>query len=181
MKNLKDDRLVWVDMEMSGLDLYKERILEIAVLITDHNLDIISKGPVLVIKQNNNILDAMDKWNTSVHNRSGLVDKVKKSELNENEAEIIILDFLKKYVIANTSPLCGNTIHQDRNFMKLYMPNLENFFHYRNIDVSSIKEVVHRWYPSTKFKFIKQNKHEALADIYESVEELKFYKKHFFI
>ncbi|WBF65250.1 MAG: oligoribonuclease [Candidatus Kinetoplastibacterium crithidii] len=181
MKNLKDDRLVWVDMEMSGLDISKERILEIAVLITDHNLDIISEGPVLVIKQNSDILDYMDKWNTSIHNRSGLVEKVKKSELNENDAEIIILDFLKKYVVANTSPLCGNTVHQDRSFMKLYMPNLENFFHYRNLDVSSIKEVIHRWYPNSKYKFIKQNKHEALADIYESIEELKFYKKNFFI
>ncbi|WP_041186216.1 oligoribonuclease [Candidatus Kinetoplastidibacterium desouzai] len=179
MNSFNDDRLVWVDMEMSGLDFYKERILEIAVIVTDSNLEIVAEGPVLVLHQDKKLLDSMDKWNTSVHTKSGLVEKVKNSSLIEKTAEEILLNFLKMYILPGRSPLCGNTIHQDRNFMRMYMPTLEKFFHYRNLDISTIKELAKRWNYNIYKGFVKQNKHEALADIHESIEELRYYKKYF--
>lgn len=176
---VNDQRLVWLDMEMTGLDPEKERIIEVAVVVTEADLSFVAEGPVLVIHQRDALLDAMDKWNTSTHSKSGLIDKVRASTLTEAEAETRLLDFLSAYVPAGKSPLCGNTISQDRRFMVKYMPRLEAFFHYRNLDVSTLKELSLRWKPEVYRSFVKQSKHEALADIYESIDELKHYREHF--
>ncbi|AGF48408.1 oligoribonuclease [Candidatus Kinetoplastibacterium oncopeltii TCC290E] len=178
--NLDNNKLVWLDMEMSGLDPSKNKILEVAVVITDENLDKIIEGPVIAIHQNNEVLESMDKWNKSVHGKSGLVDRVLSSSVSEKEAENCILLFLKNHINPGKSPLCGNTISQDRRFMSIYMSRLENFFHYRNIDVSSIKELVKRWSPSIYKNFSKDSKHQALSDIYDSINELRHYRKYFF-
>ena len=175
---VKDQRLVWLDMEMTGLDPEKERIIEVAVVVTEADLTLVAEGPVLVIHQSNELLDAMDNWNKGTHGRSGLIDKVKASVLTEAEAEDILLDFLKEHVPAGKSPLCGNTISQDRRFMYRYMPRFEQFFHYRNLDVSTLKELALRWKPEVVKSFVKHSKHEALADIYESIDELKHYRDH---
>ncbi|WP_159990727.1 oligoribonuclease [Pelistega ratti] len=172
-------RLVWLDMEMSGLDPEKERILEVALIVTESDLNIVAEAPVLVIHQEDSILDNMDKWNKGTHGRSGLIDKVKTSTLTEAQAEEQLIAFLKQYVPENTSPLCGNTVSQDRRFMFKYMPKLEAYFHYRTIDVSTFKELAKRWKPEVYKGFEKQSKHEALADIRESIEELKYYREHF--
>ncbi len=177
---VKDQRLVWLDMEMTGLDPEKERIIEVAVVVTEADLTFVAEGPVLVIHQSNALLDAMDNWNKGTHGSSGLIEKVKASTLTEDQAEDILLDFLKEYVPSGKSPLCGNTISQDRRFMYKYMPRLEQFFHYRNLDVSTLKEIAQRWKPEVVKSFVKQNKHEALADIYESINELKHYREHLF-
>lgn len=178
--NLDNNKLVWLDMEMSGLDPSIDRILEVAVVITDENLDKVTDGPVIAIHQTNEVLESMDKWNKSVHGKSGLIDRVLSSNISEKEAEDFILLFLKNHINSGKSPLCGNTISQDRRFMNLYMPRLEKFFHYRNIDVSSIKELVKRWSPSIYKNFSKNSKHQALSDIYDSINELRHYRKHFF-
>lgn len=178
---LKKDRLVWLDMEMSGLDPEKERILEIAMVITNGDLEIVAEGPVLVIHQEDALLDAMDSWNKGTHGRSGLIDKVKQSTLTEADAEKICIEFLAKHLKPGISPMCGNTIHQDRRFMNRYMPKLENYFHYRNIDVSTIKELCKRWQPEIAKSFTKQQAHTALADILESIEELRYYREKFLI
>ncbi|UOF94023.1 MAG: oligoribonuclease [Bordetella sp.] len=178
---IKDQQnLIWVDMEMTGLNPKIERIIEIAIVITDNDLNVISEGPVQVLHQNDSLLDSMDKWNKSVHKRTGLIDKVKVSKINEIQAEKTLLNFLKNYVTIGKSLLCGNTINQDRKFMSAYMPNLEKFFHYRNLDVSTIKELAKRWAPNIYKGFEKQSKHEALEDIYESINELKYYRENFF-
>lgn len=174
-----DQRLVWLDMEMSGLDPEKEKILEVAIVVTESDLSIVAEAPVLVIHQDNSVLDGMDKWNTSTHGRSGLTDKVRASTLSEEEAEQQLLAFLKEHVAEGASPLCGNTISQDRRFMYRYMPKLEKFFHYRNLDVSTFKELAKRWKPEVYKGFEKKSRHEALADIYESIDELKYYREHF--
>ncbi len=174
-----DQRLVWLDMEMTGLDPEKERIIEVAVVVTEADLSFVAEGPVLVIHQSDALLDAMDKWNQSTHSKSGLIDKVRASTLTEGRAEEQLLAFLSQYVPAGKSPLCGNTISQDRRFMVKYMPRLEAFFHYRNLDVSTLKELALRWKPEVYKSFVKQSRHEALADIYESIEELKHYREHF--
>jgi oligoribonuclease len=179
MTEKSDNNLIWIDMEMSGLNVEEDKILEVAVIVTDPDLKVIAEGPVLVVHQEDNILDKMDAWNTSTHNKTGLVDKVKKSKLNESMVENQVIDFLKKYVNKNTSPMCGNSICQDRRFMAKHMPNLENFFHYRNLDVSVFKELAKRWKPELIEGFKKAGKHEALADIIESIEELKYYREHF--
>ena len=179
MTEKSDNNLIWIDMEMSGLNVEEDKILEVAVIVTDPDLKVIAEGPVLVVHQEDNILDKMDAWNTSTHNKTGLVDKVKKSKLNESMVENQVIDFLKKYVNKNTSPMCGNSICQDRRFMAKHMPNLENFFHYRNLDVSVFKELAKRWKPELIEGFKKAGKHEALADIVESIEELKYYREHF--
>ena len=176
---VKDQRLVWLDMEMTGLNPEVERIIEVAVVVTEADLTVVAEGPVLVIHQSDALLDAMDNWNKGTHGRSGLIDKVKAATLTEAEAEDILLDFLKQHVPAGKSPLCGNTISQDRRFMYKYMPRFEQFFHYRNLDVSTLKELALRWKPEVVKSFIKQSKHEALADIYESIDELKHYRSHF--
>jgi len=171
--------MIWLDMEMTGLDPEKERIIEVAVVITEADLTFVAEGPVLVIHQSDELLAAMDKWNTSTHTKSGLVDKVRKSTLTEAQAEDILLEFLAQHVPQGKSPLCGNTVGQDRRFMVKYMPRLEAYFHYRNIDVSTLKELSLRWKPEVYRSFVKHSKHEALADIYESIEELKHYREHF--
>ncbi|TAL79869.1 MAG: oligoribonuclease [Burkholderiaceae bacterium] len=176
---VNDQRLVWVDLEMTGLDPEKERIIEAAVVVTEPDLTVVAEGPVLVIHQSDELLDAMDKWNTSTHGKNGLIDKVKASTLTEAQAETQLLDFLKQYVPAGKSPLCGNTIGQDRRFLVKYMPRLEAFFHYRNLDVSTLKELSLRWKPEVYKSFVKKSRHEALADIYESIDELKHYREHF--
>lgn len=179
MTEKSDNNLIWIDMEMSGLNVEEDKILEVAVIVTDPDLKVIAEGPVLVVHQEDNILDKMDAWNTATHNKTGLVDKVKQSKLNESMVENQVIDFLKKYVNKNTSPMCGNSICQDRRFMAKHMPNLENFFHYRNLDVSVFKELAKRWKPELIEGFKKAGKHEALADIMESIEELKYYREHF--
>lgn len=174
-----DLNLVWLDCEMTGLDPDNERLIEIAVIVTGPNLEPRIEGPVLVIHQSDALLDNMDSWNKGTHGRSGLIDKVKASTLSEAEAEAEILAFLKKYVPKATSPLCGNTISQDRRFLVKYMPKLDAFFHYRNIDVSTFKELAKRWRPEVYKAFKKQQKHTALADVHESIDELEHYREHF--
>ena len=172
-------RLVWLDMEMTGLDPEKERIIEVAVVVTEPDLTIVAEGPVLVIHQPDALLDGMDSWNRSTHGKSGLTDKVKASTLTEAQAELALIEFLSKYVPAGKSPLCGNTVSQDRRFMFNYIPKLEQFFHYRTIDVSTLKELARRWKPELLKGFEKRSKHQALADIYESIDELKYYRDTF--
>ncbi len=174
-----NNNLVWLDMEMTGLDPVNDKIIEIAVIVTDPNLEILSEAPVFVIKQDDLLLQNMDAWNTSTHSKSGLIEKVKHSTTTEKDAEDQLINFLKPYVDKNKSPMCGNTICQDRRFMANYMPKLEAYFHYRNLDVSVFKELAKRWRPELIGKFKKSAKHEALADIRESIEELKFYREHF--
>ena len=174
-----DQRLIWLDMEMSGLDPEKERILEIAMVVTEPDLTPVAQAPVLVIHQPDAVLDGMDKWNQSTHGKSGLIDKVKASTLNESEATDILLEFLAPLVPAGKSPMCGNTIGQDRRFMVKYMPRLEAYFHYRNLDVSTLKELSLSWKPEVYRSFVKASKHEALADIQESINELRHYREHF--
>jgi oligoribonuclease len=176
---VNEQRLVWLDMEMTGLDPEKERIIEVAVVITEPDLTFVAEGPVLVIHQSQELLDAMDKWNQSTHSKSGLIEKVKASTLTEAQAEEQLLAFLAQHVPAGKSPMCGNTIGQDRRFMVKYMPKLEEYFHYRNLDVSTLKELSLRWKPEIYKSFVKKSRHEALADIYESIEELKHYREHF--
>ena len=174
-----DQNLIWLDCEMTGLDPDNERVIEIAVVITGPNLEPRIEGPVLVIHQSDELLDKMDKWNKGTHGKSGLIDKVKASTISEADAEAEILAFLKKYVPKATSPLCGNTISQDRRFLVKYMPKLDAFFHYRNIDVSTFKELAKRWRPEVYKAFKKQQKHTALADVHESIDELAHYREHF--
>ena len=174
-----DHNLIWLDCEMTGLDPDNERLIEIAVVITGPNLEPRIEGPVLVIHQSDELLNNMDKWNKGTHGKSGLIDKVKASTISESDAETEILAFLKKYVPKATSPLCGNTISQDRRFLVKYMPKLDAFFHYRNIDVSTFKELAKRWRPEVYKAFKKQQKHTALADVHESIDELVHYREHF--
>ncbi|TAG76797.1 MAG: oligoribonuclease [Burkholderiales bacterium] len=171
--------LIWLDMEMSGLDPDSCRILEVAVVVTDKNLNTVAEGPVFVIKQADSVLDAMDEWNKNTHGRSGLIEKVKASLMNEAEAEHRLVEFLSQYVPKGVSPCCGNSVHQDRRFMERYMPKLDNYFHYRNVDVSTLKELAARWAPEVKKSFQKKTRHTALADVYESIDELKHYREHF--
>ena len=179
--NSNNDNLIWLDMEMSGLLPDSDRILELAVVVTDPNLNILGESPVLVIHQVDSVLDGMDNWNKGAHSRSGLIDKVKASTLTEDEATVQMLEFLKSYVSAGKSPMCGNSICQDRRFMARYMPDLESYFHYRNLDVSVFKELARRWKPEIYSGFKKASKHQALADIYESIDELKYYREHFIV
>ena len=171
--------LVWVDMEMTGLDPDNDRIIEVAVVVTDAELNVIAEGPVFAIHQSDETLDKMDNWNKGTHGRSGLIDRVKASTVTEADAEAQLIAFLKQYVPSNKSPMCGNSICQDRRFMARGMPKLEAFFHYRNLDVSTLKELCRRWKPELASGFKKHQKHTALADITESIEELKYYREHF--
>ncbi|MGH6626409.1 MAG: oligoribonuclease [Burkholderiaceae bacterium] len=174
-----DQNLVWLDCEMTGLDPEKERLLEIAVVVTGPNLEPRIEGPVLVIHQSDEQLNQMDAWNKGTHGKSGLIDKVKASTVTEAEAEQQILDFLAKYVPKASTPMCGNSIGQDRRFLVKYMPKLEAFFHYRNLDVSTLKELAKRWRPEVYNAFKKQQKHTALADVHESIDELAHYREQF--
>jgi oligoribonuclease len=171
--------LIWVDMEMTGLDPDNDKIIEVAVVVTDSQLNILAEGPVMAIHQSDATLDKMDAWNKGTHGRSGLIERVKASTISESDAEQVLIDFLKAYVPAGKSPMCGNSICQDRRFMARGMPKLEAFFHYRNLDVSTLKELCRRWKPELASGFKKHQKHTALADIMESVEELKYYREHF--
>jgi oligoribonuclease len=171
------NNLIWIDMEMTGLLPDSDRIIEIAMLITDPDLNLLAEGPLLVIHQPDEVLDAMDSWNKGTHKKSGLIDKVRASRLAEAEAEAQAVAFLRQHVPSNTSPMCGNSICQDRRFLARWMPRLESYFHYRNLDVSTLKELVRRWKPEAAKGFAKEGKHEALADILESIEELKYYRK----
>jgi oligoribonuclease len=173
------NNLVWLDMEMTGLVPERDRIIEMAVVITNARLEVVAESPVLVVHQSDAALDAMDNWNKSTHGKSGLIEKVKASTLDEATAEQQMLEFLMQHVPSRTSPMCGNSICQDRRFMARWMPKLEDWFHYRNLDVSTLKELVKRWRPELAKGLTKHGKHEALADIYESIEELKYYREHF--
>ena len=172
-----DQNLVWIDLEMTGLVPDRDRIIEIAVVVTDPQLTVRVEGPVYAIHQPDAVLDAMDSWNKGTHGRSGLIDRVKASQMDEATAELRVVDWLRQYVPAGKSPMCGNSICQDRRFMANYMPVLESFFHYRNLDVSTLKELARRWKPEVAKGMAKHNKHEALADILESIEELKYYRR----
>ena len=171
-----ENNLIWIDMEMTGLRPDIDRIIEIAILVTDSALNPVAEGPVLVVHQPDEVLDAMDSWNKGVHGRSGLIERVRASRLAEAEAQFQAIEFLRQHVPPNVSPMCGNSICQDRRFLARWMPELEAYFHYRNLDVSTLKELVRRWKPELSGGFAKQSKHEALADILESIEELKYYR-----
>ena len=174
-----DQNLVWIDCEMTGLDPEKERLIEIAVIVTGPHLLPRIEGPVCVIHQSDALLAQMDAWNKGTHGKSGLIDKVKASEIDEAQAQEQILAFIRKYVPKSASPLCGNTISQDRRFLVKFMPKLEAYLHYRNLDVSTLKELSRRWRPEIFNAFKKQQKHTALADVHESIDEMLHYKKHF--
>ncbi|HEX2567282.1 MAG TPA: oligoribonuclease [Burkholderiales bacterium] len=169
--------LVWIDMEMTGLQPDSDRIIEIALLVTDAQLAPVAEGPIIVVHQPDEVLDAMDAWNKGTHKKSGLIERVRASTLTEAEAERMALEFLARHVPGNTSPMCGNSICQDRRFLARWMPRLEAYFHYRNLDVSTLKELVRRWKPEVLRGFAKEGRHEALADIRESIEELKYYRR----
>lgn len=175
------DNLIWLDMEMSGLLPDSDRILELAAVVTDANLNVLGESPVFVVHQSDTVLDGMDAWNKGTHGRSGLIEKVKASTLDEAAASAQMIAFLQPYVPVGKSPMCGNSICQDRRFMARYMPELEAFFHYRNLDVSVFKELARRWKPEIYSGFKKASRHEALADIYESIDELKYYREHFIV
>jgi oligoribonuclease len=170
--------LVWIDMEMSGLDPERDRVLEIAMVITDSQLNVVAEAPVLVVHQAQEVLDAMDAWNQSTHGKSGLTDRVKASTLTVEAADEAMLAFVERYVPRQISPLCGNSVHQDRRFLVKYMPRLEEYLLYRNLDVSTLKELARRWKPEVMAGLAKHGKHEALADIHESIAELRYYREH---
>ena len=175
------NNLIWLDMEMSGLSPDNDRILELAAVVTDAELNVLGESPVLVVHQGDAVLEGMDAWNKGTHGRSGLIDKVNASTLDEAAASAQMIEFLKPFVPAGKSPMCGNSICQDRRFMARYMPELESYFHYRNLDVSVFKELARRWKPEIYSGFKKASRHEALADIYESIDELKYYREHFIV
>ena len=174
-----DQNLIWLDCEMTGLDPERDRIIEIAVVVTGPALEIRTEGPVLVVHQNKEQLDKMDAWNKGTHGKSGLIEKVKASTITEEEAQARLILFLGEYVPKKASPMCGNSVGQDRRFLARYMPKLEAFFHYRNLDVSTLKELSKRWRPDVYASFKKQQRHTALADVHESIDELEHYRKHF--
>ncbi len=171
--------LIWIDLEMTGLDPDTDLIIEIATIITDKNLNILAEGPVLAVHQPDSAIVAMDDWNQKHHGQSGLIERIKASKINDAEAEKQTIEFLQKWVPANTSPICGNSICQDRRFLYRYMPELEAYFHYRNLDVSTLKELAARWAPKLQEGFNKKSVHKALDDIIESIDEMKYYREHF--
>ena len=171
--------LIWIDMEMSGLSPDNDRVLEVAIVITDAQLNVVAEGPVRVVHQPDDVFERMDSWNKSTHKKSGLIDRAKAATRNEAQVEAELVAFLAQYLPQSTSPMCGNSICQDRRFLARHMPKLEAFFHYRNLDVSTLKELAKRWKPGIMAGFAKHGKHEALADIHESIEELKYYREHF--
>lgn len=173
------NNLIWIDLEMTGLNPDKDVIIEIASLITDSQLNVLAEGPVIAIHQSDELLDAMDEWNTTQHGRSGLTQRVKDSQITTAEAETLTLEFFKQWVPANCSPICGNSICQDRRFLYRLMPKVESYFHYRNLDVSTLKELAKRWAPEIMDGFKKNNTHLAMDDIKDSLAELKYYRQHF--
>jgi len=172
-------RLIWIDMEMTGLKPDTDRIIEVALVVTDGDLNTVAEAPVWVVRQDDASLDAMDSWNKGTHGRSGLIDKVRAAVLAEADVEAAALAFLREYVPARISPMCGNSICQDRRFLARWMPALEDYFHYRNLDVSTLKELARRWKPDLMKGVPKEGKHEALADVYESIQELRYYRENF--
>ena len=168
--------LIWIDLEMTGLDPGRDRIIEIATIVTDGELKVIEEGPSLAIRQSEELLSSMDEWNSEHHASSGLLERIEREGIEEREAEALSLQFIERHVESNQAPLCGNTIWQDRRFLSRYMPTLESYLHYRVIDVSSIKELARRWKPELVDGFVKEAKHTALSDIRESIEELRYYK-----
>ncbi|WNB75453.1 oligoribonuclease [Methylomonas koyamae] len=174
------DNLIWIDLEMTGLDPDHDLIIEIATVVTDKNLNVLAQGPVMAVHQSDAALAAMDEWNQQHHGESGLIQRVKNSDIDAAEAERRTLDFLQQWLPAGTSPMCGNSICQDRRFLYRYMPKLEAFFHYRNLDVSTVKELAARWAPQVRDGFNKQASHKALDDIIESIDELRYYRETFF-
>lgn len=175
----KENNLIWIDLEMTGLDPERDRIIEIATIITDQNLNILAEGPVFAIHQSAEQMALMDNWNVTTHTASGLVERVKASDINELAAEQATITFLEQWVPANSSPICGNSIGQDRRFLYRYMPALEAYFHYRYLDVSTLKELAIRWKPEILDGIKKQNDHKALDDIRDSINELRYYREHF--
>ncbi len=174
------DNLIWTDLEMTGLDTDNDLIIEIATIVTDGQLNILAEGPMIAIHQSDEVLEQMDEWNTNQHTKSGLVARIKDSEYTVTDAENKTLEFVKKFVPGRTSPMCGNSICQDRRFMHRLMPNLEQYFHYRNFDVSTVKEASKRWYPKGP-QFVKESSHLAMDDIRDSINEMRFYRKHHFV
>mgnify|MGYP001745796036 CR=1 FL=1 len=174
-----ESRLVWLDMEMTGLDPERERIIEVAMIITDSDLNVLAQSDVYVIHQSDELLDSMDEWNTATHGRTGLTQRVRESKLTEAEVEQNLLDFMSAWIPEKSTPMCGNSIHQDRRFMVKYMPRLEAYFHYRNLDVSTLKELAKRWNPAVAKSVVKRGSHKALDDILESIEEMRHYREHF--
>ncbi len=177
MPQQNPENLIWIDLEMTGLDPLEDRIIEIATIVTDKNLNIIEEGPTLAVKQSDDMLNGMDEWCTTQHGKSGLTDRVKNSSVSEDTAEAVTLAFLQKYVPEGRSPMCGNSICQDRRFLARWMPELEEFFHYRNLDVSSLKELARRWAPDVCEGFNKESSHLAMDDIKDSIAELQYYRK----
>ena len=173
------NHLIWLDLEMTGLEPDRDRIIEIAIVITDSGLDVIAEAPVIAVHQADTVLDAMDEWNRNTHGKSGLIDRVRASVVGEADAEAQVLAFLQQHIPARTSPMCGNSVCQDRRFLARYMPQLEAWFHYRNLDVSTLKELAKRWRPEVYKGVEKKGKHEALADIHESIAELRHYRDTF--
>ena len=174
--NKNDENLIWIDLEMTGLDTFNDVIIEIATVVTDKELNILAEGPIIAIHQEDDVLNAMDEWNTKQHGGSGLIKRIQESSITVEQAEQETLDFLKPYVPKGKSPMCGNSICQDRRFMARLMPDLEAYFHYRNLDVSTLKELTQRWKPEILDQFEKKGSHLAMDDILESIAEMKFYR-----
>ncbi len=180
LMSVNPENLIWIDLEMTGLEPMTDRIIEIATIVTNKHLEELAVGPVIAIHQSAALMSDMDEWNTNQHGQSGLIERVRKSEFNEEQAEKATIEFLQQFIPSNTSPMCGNSICQDRRFLARLMPNLEEFFHYRNLDVSSLKELANRWYPKIAKGYNKESKHLALDDIRDSIEELKYYRQNLF-
>jgi oligoribonuclease len=177
---MNSNNLIWIDLEMTGLNPKQDRIIEMATIVTDKFLNVIAEGPVFAIHQDEQLLQGMDEWNTTHHTQSGLVQRVRESTITEKQAELLTIEFLQEHIEAGKSPMCGNSVWQDRRFLMRYMPNLESFFHYRLIDVSTVKELARRWAPSIYNEVRKESKHIALSDIHDSIDELRHYKTHLF-